>query len=302
MKRYDITRDELRNILAQLEQGLIHHQQWHAAVLRSISCKLFVDKRELVPEPYRACRFGEWYYSSATENLRGLPEFIALGEKHKRMHLMAVQLLLEAQKEGPVNLADWDSFCDSFEAMRLELSALEHELEDLLYNHDALTGAITRFGILPAFREHQDLVRRGLQTCCIVMVDVDNLEQINDRHGHLAGDQVLVSFVRYAMENLRSYDKIFRYGAQEFLVLMQHTDLIAGYEMIERLREGVASLPIHIGIEEPIRITASFGLVLLDPNSPVEASIERADEAMYLAKAAGSNRVQIGDPATHTAA
>lgn len=297
MKRYDITREELQKILAQLEQALIHHQQWHSAVLRSISCKLFVDKRELVPEPYRTCRFGEWYYSNATENLREIPEFIALGEKHRLMHLMAVQMLLESQKDAPVNVSDYDSFANSLEAMRLELSALEHELEDILYNRDALTGAITRFGILPAFREQQELVKRGLQTCCIVMVDVDNFRHITDQYGHLAGDQVLRSFVHHMMKNLRSYDKVFRYGEEKFLLLMQHTELTAGYDMIDRMREEIASFPVHIRSNEPIHITASFGLVLLDPHSPVETSIARADNAMYLAQGAGRNRVQIGETA-----
>jgi diguanylate cyclase len=294
MKRYDITREELQRTLAQLEQALIHHQQWHSAVLRAISCKLLVDKRDVGPEPYRKCRFGEWYYSDATLNLRELPEFIALGEKHKLMHLMAVQLLLEAQKDGPVNVSDYDSFANALEVMRLELSALEHELESQLYNHDALTGAITRFGILPACREQQELVKRGLQTCCIAMVDLDNFKRINDQYGHLAGDQVLTAFGHYTMENLRSYDKVFRYGGEEFLLLMQHTELAAGYDLLERLREGIASLPINIGGKKPIRITASFGLAFLDPNSPVEASIDRADKAMYRAKAAGKNCVKIG--------
>ncbi|HEU0188084.1 MAG TPA: diguanylate cyclase [Gallionellaceae bacterium] len=295
MKRYDITREELQRILAQLEQALIHHQQWHSAVLRAISCKLLADKRDLAPEPYRTCLFGEWYYSNATEHLRELPEFIALGEKHKLMHLMAAQLLLEAQKVGPVNISDYDSFANALEAMRLELSALKHELESMLYNHDALTGAITRLGILPAFREQQELVKRGLQTCCIAMVDLDNFKQVNDRYGHLAGDQVLIASVHYMMKNLRSYDKVFRYGGEEFLLLMQHTELPAGYDLLERLREGLASLPIKIEGKKPVHITASFGLVLLDPNSPVETSIDRADKAMYLAKAAGRNCVKIGE-------
>jgi diguanylate cyclase len=294
MKRFDLTREELQSNLAQLEQALLHHQHWHAEVIRSISCKLLVDKRDLAPEPFRTCRFGQWYYNDANVNLREFAGYIALGEKHKLMHQMAEKLLSDAQNEGPVNVFDFDSFANALEGMRLELSALKHELENMLYNHDALTGAITRFGILPAFREQHELVKRGIQSCCIVMADFDNFKSINDQYGHLVGDRVLTQSVHFMIEHLRSYDKVFRYGGEEFFLLLQHTELEAGIDLVERLREGIESLPIDIEGIEPIYLTASFGVVTLDPDSPVESSIDRADKAMYMAKAAGRNCVRIG--------
>ncbi|MBI5891006.1 MAG: diguanylate cyclase [Nitrosomonadales bacterium] len=295
MKHYDITREKLQGILAKLEHALIHHQHWHAGVIRSISCKLLVDKCDLAPESFRTCGFGQWYYSNENEDLREFAGFVALGEKHKLMHQMAEKLLIEAQEEGPVDVFDFDNFANALEGMRLELSALEHELENMLYNHDALTGAITRYGILPAFREQHELIKRGLQSSCIVMVDLDNFKTVNDRYGHLAGDRALIASARYMIEHLRSYDKVFRYGGEEFLLLLQHTEMTAGYELVERLRKGIESLTIDVEGQVPIHITASFGLVCLDPDSPVESSIDRADKAMYMAKAAGRNSVRIGD-------
>jgi diguanylate cyclase (GGDEF)-like protein len=294
MKRCNISREELQAVLAQFEQALLHHQQWHAAVVRSISCKLPASTGECASEPYRTCRFGQWYYGKANGKLRDFPGFAALGAKHRLMHKLADKLLAKAQEDGPVNIADFDSFAHALEAMRLELSVLEHELENMLYNHDALTGAITRLGILPAFREQHELIKRDLQACCVVMMDLDKFKGINDRYGHLAGDHVLTAAVNYMVEHLRSYDKVFRYGGEEFLLLMQHTELAAGCDLVERLRAGIESLPIDIEGDEPIRITASFGIALLDPDSPVENSIGRADKAMYRAKQAGRNCVRIG--------
>lgn len=295
MELYDITRDELQAMLAQLEQALFNHQQWHAGLIRALICRLPYDQHDIDPQAHQECRFGQWYYGKVPEKLRDLPGFVALGKAHKLMHQFAAKLLIEATAGKPVIAFDFDNFANSLDRMRLEISALERELENALYNHDALTGAITRVGILPALREQQELIKRELQSCCIVMVDLDNFKVINDLYGHLAGDCVLTASAHYLIEHLRPYDKVFRYGGEEFVLLMQHTELAFCYDMMERLREGLASMPIDFDGKKPITITASFGVVPLDPDAPVETSIDRADKAMYAAKAAGRNRVRIWD-------
>lgn len=297
MELYDITRDELQGMLAQLEQARFNHQQWYAALIRALACRLPGDQHDISPQAHQECRFGQWYYSEVPEKLRDLPGFIALGKAHKLMHQLAAKLLIEAKTGKPVSTFDFDNFSNSLDRMRLEISALERELENALYNHDSLTGAITRIGILPALREQQELIKRELQSCCIVMVDLDNFKVVNDIHGHLAGDCVLTASAHYIIEHLRPYDKVFRYGGEEFLLLMQHTELTPCYDMIDRLREGLASMPINFNGKKPIHITASFGVVLLDSDTPVETSIDRADKAMYAAKAAGRNCVRVWDEA-----
>lgn len=297
MGHYGLSREDLQGMLAQLEQALTNHQQWFTATMRSITCKLPGDQSDLSPEAHQVCRFGQWYYSNVPEKLRDYPGFIALGEAHKRMHQLAAKLLIESQSGNVIQSFDYDNFSNALERMRLEISALVRELEHLLYNHDALTGAITRFGILPTFREQQALVMRGVQSCGIVMMDLDNFKKINDLCGHLAGDRVLTESVRYMIKHLRPYDKIFRYGGEEFLILMQHTELAVCHGLVERLCEGLAMLTIDFDEQEPIHITASFGVTFLDPDAPVETSIDRADKAMYAAKAAGRNCVRIWDSA-----
>lgn len=297
MKLYDITREELQGILAQLEQARFNHQQWHAALIRALTCRLQGDQHDISPQAHHECRFGQWYYSKVPEKLRGLAGFVALGKAHKLMHQLASKLLIEAKAGKPISIFDYDNFSNSLDRMRLEMFALERELENVLYNHDSLTGVITRVGILPALREQQELIKRELQSCCIVMMDLDNFKAINDIHGHLAGDCVLTESVHYIIEHLRPYDKVFRYGGEEFLLFMQHTELTSGHDMIERLREGLASMTINFNGKKPIHITASFGVALLDPDTPVETSIDHADKAMYAAKAAGRNCVRIWDAA-----
>ncbi len=295
MKLYDVNRDELQGILSQLEQALSNHQLWHASLIRVLSCKLQSDQYDISQEAHQACLFGQWYYGRVPEKLQALPGFIALGEEHKRMHSLAAKLLIEAKVGKTVTAFDYDSFTNSLDRMRLEIAALTRELENQLYNHDALTGAINRFGILPALREQQQLIKRDVQSCCVIMVDLDNFKEINDRYGHLAGDYALTESSHYLIENLRPYDKVFRYGGEEFLILLQHADLASCRDSLERMREGLAAKIIDFGGKEPIHVTASFGAVLLDADKPVELSIDRADKAMYAAKTAGRNCVRLWD-------
>lgn len=289
----EVARDELQTVIAQLKEALYNHQQWHGTLIRSLVCKQPGDKHDNSPTAHTECRFGQWYYGASPEKLRSHPGFITLGDEHQRMHHLARMLLIAAENQQTIPTLDFDNFANALERLRLEIFALERELEDSLFNHDSLTGAITRFGILPTLREQQELVKRRAQLCYIAMIDLDNFKAVNDLHGHVAGDRVLAASVRYLIQHLRPYDKVFRYGGEEFLLCMPYTELTPGLDRVRELNEGLAALDIDIGAKAPIRISASFGLALLDPDIPVEASIDRADKALYAAKAAGRNCVQL---------
>jgi diguanylate cyclase (GGDEF)-like protein len=293
MPLHEVTRDELQSIIAQLKESLNNHLQWHGTLIRTLVCKLPGDKHDISDDAHEECRFGQWYYSAAPEKLRKHPGFIALGEEHQRLHHMAKLLLSAANVGNNITPLDYDNFANALDRLRLEISALERELENSLFNHDALTGAITRYGILPTLREQQELVKRHAQLCYIAMMDLDNFKAVNDLHGHAAGDTVLAESVRYLIKHLRPYDKVFRYGGEEFLLCMPYTEMTAGFERVKELNEGIGALEIEIGEKAPIHIGASFGLALLDPDVPVEKSIDRADKALYAAKAAGRNCVML---------
>ncbi len=292
----EVTRDELQGIISQLKESLYNHQQWYGGLIRTLVCKLPPDKHDTEEQAHRECRFGQWYYGKMPEKLRSHPGFVAMGEEHHRMHHLARLLLLADDAGQTISPLDYDNFANSLERLRLEIYALQRELEDSLFNRDSLTGAITRYGILPTLREQQELVKRHAQLCYIAMLDLDNFKAINDLHGHAAGDRVLAEAVRYLIKHLRPYDKVFRYGGEEFLLCMPYTEFTPGYERVKELNAGLAALAIDIGEKEAVHISASFGLALLDPDVPVGTSIDRADKALYAAKAAGRNTVRVWDP------
>jgi|TARA_R110000851_G_scaffold181511_2_gene329610 diguanylate cyclase len=124
------------------------------------------------------------------------------------------------------------------------------------------------------------------------MLDLDHFKRVNDEYGHLAGDKVLISTVQCLQTILRPYDRIYRYGGEEFLLCMPGTTPEEAREVAERMCHAVAAQRIQPdGFDNILQVTASLGVAMLDPSRPVEASIEIADKTMYEAKKSGRNRV-----------
>lgn len=125
MERYDVTRDELQGILAQLEQALFYYQQWHARMIRKLPCRLPGDQHALSPEAQHDCGFCRWYNDNVPEELRELPGFIALDKAHEHMHQLPEKLLAETQEEDFDAAVDDGRFTNALDHMCLEISAPE---------------------------------------------------------------------------------------------------------------------------------------------------------------------------------
>ena len=125
------------------------------------------------------------------------------------------------------------------------------------------------------------------------MTDLDRFKSVNDDHGHLTSDQVLVSFARMLKISCRIEDLLTRFGGEEFIILLPNTNLEQAVTLAERFRENAeaAILPV------PRTVTASFGVTLFVPEDTRESLVSRADRAMYIAKTNGRNRVEVLSPA-----
>jgi diguanylate cyclase (GGDEF)-like protein len=287
---------DIRNAISVLEQALFNHVHWTDALNTTLICNLQPDERDLEPDSHRKCRFGQWYYSHNTQVIQGNPNFQELEQAHREMHETATRLLTLSQTHQVIPIADYERFTNDLKQLRLLIETLKRELEDEIYNVDALTGASSRVGMLTKLREQHEMVRRKLESCVIVMMDIDRFKLVNDRYGHLVGDRVLAEFAQHVMRHTRPFDRLFRYGGEEFLLCVPHTDINTAYNLIERIRTELAAMPIEVEGFPAFSITASFGLTLLDPDASVAECIERADQATYAAKQRGRNRSEVWDP------
>lgn len=288
---FTLTMEELQTILGQLDQAMHNHQVWFEGITRTLVCRLPYDRRDVREDAHRECQFGQWYYNDASESLRQHPGFSAIEQEHALMHRLASKLLVEGASCEPISDIAYDQFANSVARLRLQITSLQREMQDSLFNLDPLTGANTRVGMLTRLREQHELVKRKAQLCSLAMMDLDHFKDVNDEYGHRVGDMVLKSVVRYMQGQVRPYDKIFRYGGEEFLLCMQNTDMKTAEVLVDRLREGIEALDIEADAGTTLRITASFGVAPLDPDVFVEESVQRADQALYLAKEQGRNRV-----------
>lgn len=284
--------------LQQLSQAEDSHQQWYRELIRGIVCHQPYNDRDVASDAHRQCRFGQWYYGEAADELRTHPVFRALEVEHERVHRLTAQLLRASDSELAISPNAYDAFASALASFREKLSALKSDIQNALYGHDPLTGAESRISMVTALHDALELAKRRVGPYCVAVMDLDQFKAVNDTYGHHVGDQVLVSTVRQVAEHMRPYDKVFRYGGDEFLVAMPTTDLGAAQAVIERIRSGLASVTVAIGRGEPISVTASFGLTVLDPSVGAAESVDRADNAMYAAKTAGRNRVCVWEPTT----
>ena len=294
---------ELQRMQEELREAIQDHADWHRRLMRTLVCRLPPHADDLREGAWRHCPFGEWLYAGRHRPLLGLPPFAAIESEHARLHRLAARLLQDSGSEGVLLQASFDAFVAGSERLRLELDSLEHEFDAALRNCDPLTGAYGRVEILPILREARELARREVQPACIAFMDLDHFKAVNDTHGHGTGDEVLATAVRCISEHLRPYDKVFRYGGDEFLLLLPGVCLEDARHLVERIRAGLAATEVEAaGGFGPFCVNASFGITALDPDLTVEESIGRADKALLIAKAAGRNRVVCWEPATSTGA
>jgi len=291
-----LTQDEMRSTLDELDRAIFHHEQWHEDLNRTLICRLSPDRRDVNEDAHHNCRFGQWLYGPACKHLAQYPGLKEIECVHERMHRSAKEMLDVSSAGQQVALDRYERFVNALRQLHLEILTTKRELEDTLYNLDPLSGAASRIGMLTKLREQQALVRRKVLTCSVAMMDIDHFKTINDIHGHVVGDRVIVATSQYILRHLRSYDTLFRYGGEEFLICEPNTDLKSSSDNLERLRAGIAAMRFDGARGQSFQITVSFGLTLLDPDVSVEQSIERADKAVYAAKAAGRNRVLIWAP------
>jgi two-component system, cell cycle response regulator len=159
---------------------------------------------------------------------------------------------------------------------------------------DSLTRLWNRSAILETLSRELARAWRESSPLGVVMVDLDHFKHINDDHGHLAGDAMLREAARRMQNGVRQYDSVGRYGGEEFLILLPNCGEAESYSQAERLRKQLNQTDVRID-DTALRITASFGVTAAIPGEPwtPEGLIRKADEALYVAKKSGRNRVEI---------
>jgi diguanylate cyclase (GGDEF)-like protein len=169
-----------------------------------------------------------------------------------------------------------------------------------LARRDALTGALNRLGILEAAAALLSLARRRGEPVSLMMVDVDHFKAINDTHGHAVGDAVLRELVTRFTALTRTGEHFGRFGGEEFVFALYPCSGPTARSVAERIRAGIAERPfvIDLGAGQQVPVTISLGVACSEdePAATVDSLLARADKALYAAKRAGRNRIEMSGP------
>jgi len=162
---------------------------------------------------------------------------------------------------------------------------------------DGLTGLFMRRYFDARIEEEVERSKRYGTPFSVLMMDVDDFKKLNDDHGHLIGDRVLRQIANTVKAQLRGVDTAARYGGEEIAVILPRSDMVASYNVGERIRAAISELRVTTDSEPPkvLSVTASFGVASYPESKATDGEdlIRRADRALYRAKKTGKNRVEL---------
>jgi len=198
--------------------------------------------------------------------------------------------------------AEVDNMRDRVRAAEAEIERLQIELEQTSekMRHDPLTGALNRKGLEESYAKEVSRAARRGSNLCLAVLDIDNFKRLNDTYGHNTGDEALLHLVGTVRDCLRPHDTLSRYGGEEFVILLPETTIEDSVIVVQRLQRELTKR-YFLANNDKLLITFSAGVTVVGHEEPQTLAIERADVAMYQAKATGKNRV-VTAPATQIAA
>ncbi|MCL4488817.1 MAG: sensor domain-containing diguanylate cyclase [Chloroflexi bacterium] len=158
---------------------------------------------------------------------------------------------------------------------------------------DHLTGLYNRRGLADLGQREIERAKRFKHPLSAILMDLDHFKQVNDTYGHAVGDMVIYTTAQRCRKNIRHIDVIARYGGEEFVVLLPETDMPTLYRVAERLREAMAESPVETE-RGPVYVTVSLGVTMATEDTlDLMTLINRADEALYVAKQMGGNQLVV---------
>ncbi|WP_053981180.1 GGDEF domain-containing protein [Marinagarivorans algicola] len=224
---------------------------------------------------------------------------IALELGGKKIHCAQYALKARGYSLGDIVFTRARPFSDEqLQQLEESLALLFYPLRNaLLYKEaldnslrDALTGLANRAAFELSIKRELGMAKRHNLPLSMIIIDIDHFKGVNDTYGHHAGDCLLTHVGKVLKNILRETDQVFRFGGEEFVILLANANLAAGNKVAQRARKAIAKSHIHVG-KHLIGVTVSMGVSTFCAEDDRNTLFKRADEALYCAKNTGRNRV-----------
>jgi len=283
--------EQTEQFVAQLDAAIGAHLEWMRRVLRCALLRVSPGADILALDASARCRFGRWFTKNREtfEQLDSDATALVLRE-HERMHDAVRGLCSAVLGEGRATQAEFEVFERAQSAL---IGALEHLKTQLLAHsarRDALTSLPLRYGLEEEFQRCRAVAQRHGARLVLLLADVDQFKAVNDAYGHAVGDQALRHLAFIFLQHSRADEPVFRIGGEEFLVLLQASGAEGAAQAAERLFQSLRASPLVLDDGTVLNLRISAGLAAVGRDENMAEAIDRADQAMYAAKAAGRDR------------
>lgn len=283
---------ELHSISEQLDGMLIKHVNWLTSLHKVIVCKLspcFLQRH------HQDCDFAKWYCSVTHSALIETPDFIRLGVVHRNLHARANHLLEQYESNEVASEEEYDLFVDS---EKVFFETLNNFIDNVLATKnqfDYLTNIPNRSLVTLILEKEYSRFMRNIDNSeyCIALADIDHFKHTNDTYGHETGDRVLKIVSKLFLNSIRTYDTVGRYGGEEFIFCFPQTSLNEATTILDGVRSQLEALSIDADTSNAVNVTCSFGVSKMQRNLSLGESIKQADEALYVGKNNGRNRIEV---------
>lgn len=290
----------LRHIAGLAEKNLLVHFEKHLDWLRQLTSAVSVRDRLAMPEAHHErCEFGKWLHGEGVHLVRDKSHHRHLVELHAAMHRVVPEIdRMIGQASDSLPLYALMKKAENYSLdMGNEISMLNSMVIMINYNKDPMTGALTRRSLERVLINQLEISKATETPFCLLMCDVDHFKQINDNHGYTVGDCAIAHFANTLRTHLRQSDLMFRFGGDEFLLMLPATTYAQGWEVAEKLRTAVAEGQGTDGMV-PLDMRASFGLLEVSGSKTsfidgelVSNLIQECDQRLYLAKHRGRDQI-----------
>ena len=281
---------ELEEAVQELGAAIESQEQWYSDLNRTLICHLPPNIRDLSREAHHLCAFGAWLDVYGNDKIRKHSLFEKIKHDHELIHYVANKLLSKTIQDEKIEPDEYQAMYKIENKIRNHLHTLNNELKDKVSNIDSLTGLYNRKEMYAQLNMQYELVNRDVYPVSIALMDIDHFKEINDKYGHVVGDKILSQLAAFLDQAVRVYDTVFRYGGDEFFILLTDTKLETAYEVLKRIHKKIGSLQVPYN-GSMVTATTSFGVSSLRKGEDIEYSIENADQALYQAKKAGRNQL-----------
>lgn len=285
-----------REILEMIDTALEEQADWLRKWHRATVCGLPPAHEIVSRHGSEIGRFGSWFDINRKRGLLDQPVFKQLWESYVEMHRLGRSLAIKAVDGKRLPARDYDTFMDKAQDFVTTGRRIRDAFQRAIFDLDPLTGVHNRRSMMAELSRERERSLRTANTMCVGLCDIDHFKAVNDTHGHLVGDAVLMAVVSRLIANLRPYDSIYRFGGEEFLLAFTETGADQAIGIADRLRQTVARTKVWISDALELSVTASFGLCMVDSAHSLDVTIEHADTALYRAKHEGRNRVALWRP------